>query len=554
MSATSAAERGRKRSREEKEDGSPHTAVASQSRSDGDDSIAHFLALHSPPPKLARTALKFVSRRKPASNWHTLPDALIPLICQHLSSWRDLQRLCRVHRCFDECIRGYPATATSCWSNVAAIRLRIDRTVDGSSAWTSVSINDRQLLDPSTPGEEKEQETRQRQLFRSLRFVPRLSWSGRTEYAAPLVAVLPQYASLRHLHLHSLTAPTPTLPATLPLSRAWPGFRSLVSLTLDSSYDSLVQEPSALLQLRIAYLSAPTDLLEGMLSDETVASSALASTLTYIHCSGSTHWLSWALPLLPRLQHVHEGERTAGRWEQSQHKRIVSHKRPAVGSAGGSIESAAQLVSYWVRRSEELLHSRLTFPTLVCLTLHGKELLELRVLLTLSTLPALRQLTLGRRPAWSRFNEERALPLASSWLPQLSALDYLDAQCEQSVDDDWLTDLLHSCVKEEDEAAMGSVRQRLRYLGLQLPDAVNMLRMKQLRIADSGWPELLQCCLTWTTADRAEEKQVEAWSAQVTDIVVGANRACTREQLMSTRVDRQWISSAGFHDWKPAMD
>ena len=504
---TQSLDRGRKRSREEKDD-SPSTSTTTATRAESDDSIAHFLATLSPPPKVARTALQFVARRPPSSNWHSLPGALIPLICQHFSSWRDLLRLCRVHRCFDDCIVS-PATAASCWKNVAAVRLRVDRKselgADGEG-YTVVTINDRPLLirallplTRSTSSADRrlaeQYVQQQRSCFRSLQYVPRLSWSGRLDNAAQFIAVLPEFTTLRHLHIHSLTSPSWPDARPPPMNNVWRAFGSLVSLTLDSTHHLFVDEPYALHGLSIRYLSATTDFIQALLTTDRLASSTLASSLAYIHCSGSTHWLPWSLPLLPNLQHVHAGEKTAVRFDQ----RFMSHKRPAAGSSGRG-SSECQLLSYAVRQSEELLHSRLTFPALVCLSLHGKEQLELQVLLSLSELPSLRQLTLSRRAAWSQFQEERSLPLASLWLPQLTTVDYLDVKCEQSVDSDWLSDLLFVCIDPDAEAAMIAVRRRLQNLALQLPSAMDEEEVRGWRLSESSWPALQHCSLAWATA------------------------------------------------------
>jgi len=332
----------------------------------------------------------------------------------------------------------------------------------------------------------------------------------------------------------------------------WRSFDSLVSLTLDSTHHLLVDSPSSLHGLSIRYLSAPTDVVEALLTTDHLASSPLAASLAYMHCSGNTLWLPWALPALPGLQHVHATERTTIR---SRNQRFVSHKRPvAVGSSGSGGSSESRLVSYAVRQGEEWLHSGLTFPALVCLSLHGKDLLELPVLLTLSELPSLRQLTLSRRAPWSTFHERRSLPLASVWLPQLSGVDYLDVQCEQSIDTDWLTDLLFASADAEAEAAMGAVRQRLRHLSLQLPTAMDEKEASNWRLLISDWPELQHCTLAWTDAQGADATTMEARNMAVTESVVGGARACRREQVIAERADRQWICNAGVQEWKRTTD
>ena len=444
-----------------------------------------------------------------------------------------------------------------CWKYVSAVRLRIDGTSDGGvglahRSSTVVSINHRQLssatVSSSSASDDEQQHDKQlRRLFLSLQFVPRLSWSGRLDYAAPLLSALTHFTSLRHLHVHSLSAPG--WPDARPpyMQSMHTAFRSLVSLTLDNSHAFFIRTPSTLLPLSIRYLSATIDFIYALLMADGLASSALASSLVYVHCGGSTHWLPWSLALLPNLQHLHAGEKTSVRFDQ----RFVSHKRPVpVGGSGGSGVTECGLLSYAVRQSEEWVSSRLTFPSLVCLLLHGKELLELQLLLTLSELPSLRQLTLSRRAAWSNFQEERDLPPASMWLPQLAHLDYLDIQCEQSIDSDWLTELLFACIDADTEAAMVPVRRRLRHLALQLPRTVDEEEVRGWRLAESSWPALQHCCLAWTAQQGASVSVVETRNVSVTEAVVGAKRACRREALIDERVDRQWISSAGVEEWK----
>ena len=568
-------DRGKKRSRDDEQKHDPPStpataanATTAHTADSGDDGIARFLATFSPPPlKVARTAIPFVTRHRSASQWHTLPDALIPLVCRHLSSWRDLLRLCRVHRCFYECVVSSSGSAASCWQNVAPIRLRVDRQrddIDARHNVTVVTVNDRQLLSHTPPVQPygdttrvEDAEMQQRQLFQSLRCVPRLSVSGRLNAFGPLIAVLPQFTLLRHLQLHSLTShnwPGP-VPPSLVSGGPWAAFHSLESLTLDSSYRLFFHTFEPLLGLSVRYLAATSEFLEQlMLTVSNASSSAIASSLVYIQCSGSVHWLPWTPPLMPNLLHVHAGEKTTARWGNQ--PRPVSHKRPAAtGSTGrGTDNTDCILESYTVRQSEEWLHSRLTFPSLVCLSLHGKELLELPVLLTLSSLPSLRQLTLSRRPAWSRWHEERALPLASQWLPQLTTVDYLDVQCEHSRSDEWLADLFFTSDDAEAGYSMAAVRRRLRQLSLQLPAAVDEASVHDWRLAESSWPELQQCCLAWKAQEIGDLATLEAQSVRVTMQVAGDKRACTREQLMAARVDRQWISGAGIHEWKLPSD
>ena len=128
----------RKRSR----DIEPDTAAEVRVRDAQPDSIAAFLALHSPPPKVIRTShLLSVSSfaPTPSSHWSSLPPELLTSVCLYLSSWRDLLRLCRVHRSFDAAIRS-EAAGNHCWLSVQAVRLRI--------SFGNVSINDRRIKLP----------------------------------------------------------------------------------------------------------------------------------------------------------------------------------------------------------------------------------------------------------------------------------------------------------------------------------------------------------------------------------------------------------------------
>ena len=620
-------ERGKKRSREEQKDPSSSASLPPLTTDDSSDaaataqpqdSIANFLALHSPPTKLQRTSLPFITRHPPpTSHWPTLPTPLIPLITAHLSSWRDLLRLTRTHRTFHTALR-QPATAAACWHSVGVVRLSVlgadwARAGDRRTADTWVTINDRFLDLPHRPPgagsrrsgtakEEEEEEDEkvkheQRVLFGSLRFVPRLSWNG--DVSAPATRALftalhQDFAYLRHLRVHSLAAsgPLETVPYMHSLHVA---FRSLVSLSLDHTYRLFVFAPGVLLPLSIRYLAAPTGLFEALLASDHLQSSPLGQSLTYVHCHGSTHWLSYAIPSLPNLQHVHTGQKAVagtvtshvtGRGPHTgrpKPQRWLSHKRPAAAASGdgssgsggggdGSVECG--LVSYAVRQSEEWLHARLVFPSLVCLSLQGKELLELHVLLTLAQLPSLRQLTLSRRAAWSQWHEDRTLPLASSWLPQLTTLSYLDLQCSQSIDTTFLTDLLFTpatatpatdatttattatTATADADAAMATARSRLAHLGLQLPVAVDEESVRGWRLGEEGWPALQQCWLAWSGGGAEEGgggrlEAVEVRNGSVTVDVVGVGRACgTYEQLLAARVDKQWLASVGVEECK----
>ena len=125
----------RKRSR----DVVPETAVVRDAQDAEPDSIALFLALHSPQPKVVRTSSLLSvssSSRPPPSNWSSLPSELLTSVCLFLSSWRDLLRLSRVHRCFDAVIRS-EAAGNHCWQSVQAVKLRISSGV--------VSVNDRRI-------------------------------------------------------------------------------------------------------------------------------------------------------------------------------------------------------------------------------------------------------------------------------------------------------------------------------------------------------------------------------------------------------------------------
>ena len=115
-----------------------------------EDSIAAFIALHSPPVKLVRTSPYGCIPPAPPpapSRWSDLPVDLFTSVCHFLSSWRDLLRLARVHRHLHQHIMATHIAApasphedtsqASCWAFVDTVKVtqRIDL----------LTINDRRI-------------------------------------------------------------------------------------------------------------------------------------------------------------------------------------------------------------------------------------------------------------------------------------------------------------------------------------------------------------------------------------------------------------------------
>ena len=107
------------------------------------DSIAAFLAQHSPPVKLVRTSLYIPAAPRQPSHWAELPLDLLTSVCHFLSSWRDLLRLSRVHSLLHAHILSIGAAGSekhwqaSCWAYVEAVK--VTQQVD------DVFVNDRRL-------------------------------------------------------------------------------------------------------------------------------------------------------------------------------------------------------------------------------------------------------------------------------------------------------------------------------------------------------------------------------------------------------------------------
>ena len=208
------------------------------------------------------------------SAWLSLPSALYPLICSHLSSCCDLVCLSNAHRRLATVISSDAGAA--CWRSVGVVAVvqQSELTlIDGRPAIDGRAMHDaeRHLWEARAP--------------RSLRFVSRLRWEGLPSPVGSFPAALPSFRYLAHLWLHA--SQTGQLPGTHGFAAAVSSLSpSLVSLTLvDSLYDPLERfvPPNCLLPLRLSYLATSHTYIKSLLKLPHLPRSPLSQSLVCVH-------------------------------------------------------------------------------------------------------------------------------------------------------------------------------------------------------------------------------------------------------------------------------
>ena len=177
-----------------------------------EDSIAAFIALHSPPVKLVRTSpygfIPSHSSPPPPSRWSDLPLDLFTSVCHFLSSWRDLLRLARVHRHLHHHIMTHhtppsphssyheDTSQASCWAYVDPVKL---------TQRATLSINDR-LIHLRAKSDKAPPSTASSSPLRCLPFDPAIvdlffslpSSSSPSSHPHPLTPTPSQLSSFHH--------------------------------------------------------------------------------------------------------------------------------------------------------------------------------------------------------------------------------------------------------------------------------------------------------------------------------------------------------------------